>query len=131
MSPVAVCDLHTLFDDIEEWTSVAPEIRNVQKDLQSLETLRRLRLQNLGYDFPGKSEARKATLIFSQIGCLVSAVAYLHEQKIRHKDLKPSNILLTRGHIWLSDFGTATDFTHLLESATNNERGTPRYFAPE
>ena len=61
----------------------------------------------------------------------MSAVAYLHDQKIRHKDLKPSNILLTSDNLILSDFGSATDFSHLSQSATDNERGTPKYFAPE
>jgi serine/threonine protein kinase len=61
----------------------------------------------------------------------VSAVAYLHDQKIRHKDLKPSNILLTPTSLILSDFGSATDFSLLSQSATDNERGTPKYFAPE
>ena len=61
----------------------------------------------------------------------MSAVAYLHNQKIRHKDLKPSNILLTPTNLILSDFGSATDFSLLSQSATDNERGTPKYFAPE
>ncbi|PSN63191.1 kinase-like protein, partial [Corynespora cassiicola Philippines] len=65
-------------------------------------------------------------------GCLITAVEYLHEQKIRHKDLKPSNILLGPNDVWLTDFGSATDFSMLSQSATDGvERGTPKYFAPE
>lgn len=68
----------------------------------------------------------------SKIGCIVSAVEYLHSQRIRHKDLKPSNILLSREGLWLTDFGTATDFSLQTISRTENwERGTPKYFAPE
>jgi serine/threonine protein kinase len=130
MYPVAVCDLHTFFEDIEAWTNIAPN-NNPKAELDSLDPIHRSRLEHLGYDFPAKMERQKATLIYSKIGCLVSAVAYLHDQSIRHKDLKPSNILLSRENIWLSDFGSATDFTLLSQSATNNERGTPRYFAPE
>lgn len=73
----------------------------------------------------------KAPTIYLQIGCLVSAVEYLHEQEIRHKDLKPSNVLLSSDGLDLSDFGSAKDFSLLSQSATDNERGTPKYFAPE
>ncbi|KAF2000281.1 kinase-like protein, partial [Amniculicola lignicola CBS 123094] len=70
--------------------------------------------------------------LYSQIGCIVAAVEYLHIQSIRHKDLKPSNILLSPNRLWLTDFGSATDFSMLSVSATENgERGTPKYFAPE
>lgn len=55
-----------------------------------------------------------------------------HKQEIKHKDLKPSNILLSANGLWVTDFGTATDFSILTTSATENgERGTPKYFAPE
>ena len=70
--------------------------------------------------------------ILSKIGCIISAVEYLHSQRIRHKDLKPSNILLSEEGLWVTDFGTATDFSLQTISMTENmERGTPKYFAPE
>ncbi|KAF3004395.1 hypothetical protein E8E13_010133 [Curvularia kusanoi] len=118
LEPVAVCDLHTLFEDIEaHWDSRASPSQ--EQRLHSL-------------CFFGRDTAKhKATPIYFQIGCLVSAVTYLHEQKIRHKDLKPSNILMAEYGLYLSDFGTATDFSLLSQSATDNERGTPKYFAPE
>lgn len=41
-------------------------------------------------------------------------------------------ILLSADGLWLTDFGSATDFSLLSTSATENgERGTPKYFAPE
>ncbi|CAG8983807.1 hypothetical protein HYALB_00006773, partial [Hymenoscyphus albidus] len=43
-------------------------------------------------------------------GCLTSAVAYLHENNIRHKDIKPNNIVLKRDEIYITDFGTAIEF---------------------
>lgn len=59
-------------------------------------------------------------------------MAYIHESNIKHKDLKPSNILLSKNGLWLTDFGIATDFSVLTTSGTDNgERGTPKYFAPE
>lgn len=131
MYPVAVCDLHTFFEDVEEWSIMHPEESLPETGCRSFDPVRKSRLEKLGYNFPAKIENHKATIIYSKIGCLVSAVTYLHKQKIRHKDLKPSNILLSQDKIWLSDFGSATDFTLLSQSATNNERGTPRYFPPE
>lgn len=116
--PVAVCDLYTFFDDVEGYWA------GVRDDLQ-LE-----RLEQLG--FHGQSQLlNKASPVCSQMGCLLSAVAYLHEQKVRHKDLKPSNVLLLPHKLFLSDLGNATDFSGLSQSATDNERSTPKYHAPE
>jgi serine/threonine protein kinase len=133
MYPVAVCDLYTFFEDVEAWTDLVlqhPQFEFVV--LASLDPSSKERLDALGYDYPtDPSKGLMATPVFVQIGCLLSAVAYLHSQKIRHKDLKPFNILLSRNRIWISDFGSATDFSLLSQSGTDNERGTPRYFAPE
>lgn len=65
-------------------------------------------------------------------GCLASALAYLHHQNVSHKDIKPSNVLLTPNVIWLADFGAAKDFTDdLTSSSESRERGTLKYCAPE
>jgi serine/threonine protein kinase len=137
--PVATCDLASLLEDVdwlqkpilleqglplklsEEWTEQTEE--------------REARLQALGILLGGVTTlARDSAVAFlkSTIGCIASAVAYIHESDIKHKDLKPSNILLSRNGLWLTDFGTATDFSVLTTSVTDNgERGTPKYFAPE
>jgi serine/threonine protein kinase len=128
---VAVCDLHTFFEDVETWHRVAPESHSVETRRTSLDSDVMARLDALKYDFPLDGGGNWASIVYFRIGCLVSAISYLHDEKIRHKDLKPSNILLSPDHLWVSDFGSATDFTELSHSATNNERGTPRYFAPE
>ncbi|KAH4614864.1 hypothetical protein HBH68_010030 [Parastagonospora nodorum] len=131
MYPVAVCDLHTFFEDVGDWHETEGTSHRQDERLEMLEASQKTRLIALGYDFPSAQEPCKASLIYSKIGCLVSAVAYLHDRKIRHKDIKPSNILLTHDRLWLSDFGSATDFSLLSQSATDNERGSPRYFSPE
>lgn len=66
-------------------------------------------------------------------GCVAKAIEYLHSQRIRHKDLKPANVLMSsNGALWITDFGKSTDFSEASESATcNGDRGTPKYFAPE
>ncbi|OWY43297.1 kinase-like protein [Alternaria alternata] len=117
--PVAVCDLGTFFEDAETY------LQDDATDDQEL------RLRQLGYPSSKLYLKHKAWPIYSQIGCLISAVAYLHSQCIRHKDIKPSNILLSQGNLWLSDFGLARDFSNLVESGTDGGAGTARYKAPE
>jgi serine/threonine protein kinase len=129
--PVAICDMHTFFEDVEAWYNTGLESTILNTRQQMLDVNQKGRLAALGYQFPSSSKGHYAIPAYRKIGCLVSAISYLHDQKIRHKDLKPSNILLSRDRLWLSDFGSATDFSLLSSSATDNERGTPRYFSPE
>jgi serine/threonine protein kinase len=66
-------------------------------------------------------------------GCLARALEFLHEQSIRHKDIKPSNILVHGGNVLYTDFGLALDFTDKDGSTTVSMVNgmTPRYCAPE
>lgn len=61
---------------------------------------------------------------------ICSAMKYLHENKIIHRDLNPNNILLNKKkHVKICDFGLARsiDDTSLLTSGI----GTMHYMAPE
>lgn len=55
----------------------------------------------------------------------------VHYQKIIHRDVKPSNLLVAEdGHIKIADFGVSNQFegTDALLSSTV---GTPAFLAPE
>jgi serine/threonine protein kinase len=66
-------------------------------------------------------------------GCLATALEFLHEQKIRHRDIKPGNILINRGRVFLTDFGLSLNFTDASSSTTMSMVNgmTRRYCAPE
>jgi TolA-binding protein len=66
-------------------------------------------------------------------GCLATALEFLHGQNIRHKDIKPGNILIHRGNVLFADFGLSFDFTDADGSTTISMVNgmTPRYCAPE
>ena len=94
--------------------------------------------------YPGGMPEKEVALIMWQIG---SALAYLHEQKIAHQDLKPENIfLLQKGHYVLADFGVSSTMkrttmmltkkpTLQLDDSEADMRSeiylTPEYASPE
>ena len=66
-------------------------------------------------------------------GCLIVALVHAHNESVKHNDIKPSNILIKNGSPYLSDFGSAKDFSHLEMSTSRDDSiaGTPVYYAPE
>ena len=78
-------------------------------------------------------------IILTAFGCLSRGLSHIHGRNIRHKDIKPSNILYQMAFpreparfLW-ADFGLAYDFGHHPdESKTRGKsRYSPRYAAPE
>jgi serine/threonine protein kinase len=137
--PVATCHLASLLEDVDvlqkKYSTENGTPVELPDDLYEQWSDRVARLEALGIptNVPTRLIRDSAVAFLGQtIGCIAGAVAYLHASKIKHKDLKPSNILLSHDGLWLTDFGTATDFSVLTSSATEDgERGTPKYFAPE
>lgn len=79
------------------------------------------------------------TFLNKFFGCLSSALKFMHNKGVRHKDIKPTNILVYRSTVLLTDFGLARDFgdsSHTFSTSGMMSTGTPeaftrRYAAPE
>lgn len=77
-------------------------------------------------------------LFLTAFGCLSHGLAYIHGRDIRHKDVKPANILYEKANnkkaarfLW-ADFGLAYDFSETGNSKTKSTKiYSPRYAAPE
>ncbi|OBT69534.1 serine/threonine protein kinase [Pseudogymnoascus sp. 23342-1-I1] len=123
--PVAVCDLHNLLDDIEELhLGTSADVEDAEK-----------RFGMLGFRRGEKEDALEKQVhayLVSLLGCVTEALTYIHAQRIRHQDLKPSNILLAPGQVYLADFGISRDLKDSMHSVTDSYAGfTLGYAAPE
>lgn len=134
--PVARCDLATYLEDIDYLLKLDGKLIEQYSRTEHSERLDRFKAISRMDDkhpieFSRLSCAARARL-WECFGCITDAMLYLHESSIRHKDLKPLNILLSRDGLWLTDFGHSIDFSELSTSATTGgERGTLKYCAPE
>jgi serine/threonine protein kinase len=61
-------------------------------------------------------------------GCLATALSYLHDEEIKHRDIKPKNILVHKANVLLADFGISHDF---LDTTTGPTIATQKYCSPE
>jgi serine/threonine protein kinase len=78
-------------------------------------------------------QSKPDEILQRSFGCLASGLAYMHKHTIRHKDVKPQNILIHKGAIMFTDFGLSYDFADTGQSTTTGpvQGLTRRYCAPE
>jgi serine/threonine protein kinase/tetratricopeptide (TPR) repeat protein len=67
---------------------------------------------------------------------ILGALSYAHEHGVVHRDIKPGNVMLTRHHALLVDFGiakavSASSRSDAALTSTGLIVGTPAYMAPE
>ena len=74
-----------------------------------------------------------SAMLHKSFGCLAFGLAWLHSKLIRHKDIKPANILIHEGKLLFCDFGSAMDAELLDTTQTEGlaHKRTPRYASPE
>ncbi|HEX6315158.1 MAG TPA: serine/threonine-protein kinase, partial [Gemmatimonadaceae bacterium] len=66
---------------------------------------------------------------------ITDALAYAHEQGVVHRDIKPDNVMVSRGHALVTDFGVAKAVSASGSGSSLTSLGvalgTPAYMAPE
>ncbi|XP_054704645.1 serine/threonine kinase-like domain-containing protein STKLD1 isoform X2 [Grus americana] len=79
-----------------------------------------------------KSEKITDMVILKFLGQMVDALFYIHKQNIFHRNLKPSNILVTgEDSFMLSDFSTETLMTDEMRWKIRVEENCKSWMAPE
>uniref|UniRef100_A0A1B0G2Z6 non-specific serine/threonine protein kinase n=1 Tax=Glossina morsitans morsitans TaxID=37546 RepID=A0A1B0G2Z6_GLOMM len=80
-----------------------------------------------GRKIPDYFPERYIVTVFEQIS---SAINYMHDENILHRDLKTANVFLnSRGIVKIGDFGISKIMTTKIHAQT--VLGTPYYFSPE
>jgi serine/threonine protein kinase len=76
--------------------------------------------------------SEQCSTLSRSFGCLASGLDFIHKFPIRHKDIKPQNILVHEGQMIFTDFGIAFDASG-QDTTTTGVPGafTARYRAPE
>lgn len=79
----------------------------------------------LDHDLAGLLDTQKAHISRMHIKCymkqLLEGVAYMHKNKILHRDIKGANLLLdNQGHLKIADWGLARPWNETRIGYTNN-----------
>ncbi len=69
--------------------------------------------------------------IWSLFAGVVAGVYHLHVNRSLHEDIKPSNVLISKGHVKLADLGKAVPGQSTSTSTAQNNGGDLAYRSPE
>ena len=75
--------------------------------------------------------ALPATDTYRLLAEIADALAYAHTRGIVHRDVKPSNIMISGEHAVLVDFGVAQAVEEAIDITGGHFVGTTQYMAPE
>lgn len=75
----------------------------------------------------------KIAILQRAFGCLANGLEFMHQRRVRHKDIKPRNILIHQGLVLYTDFGYSLDSSQSDDNTTTrySEILNRRYSAPE
>jgi serine/threonine protein kinase len=82
----------------------------------------------------GALDISTTKILLTGLGCLTSAVLYLHSLKkaVRHKDIKPQNILVDiHGSLLIADFGISNKYGEVHTTGPGGTPFTAKYAPPE
>jgi serine/threonine-protein kinase len=78
------------------------------------------------------AEAMPVGRILDIVSQVALGLAYAHEHGIVHRDVKPSNIMVSsEGHVKITDFGIARMESASVRTQTGMVLGSPKYMSPE
>ncbi|KAL2187637.1 kinase-like protein [Thermothelomyces heterothallicus CBS 203.75] len=131
--PVAVCNLDILLNDIDCLRTNHGDREDIISRLHALDLkdLSAIEGPAPAVRNPAGRDSCPLEYLRQVMGCITRAVAYCHGSNVRHLDLKPANILLNPGRVYLADFGIAKDVHDRDNTMTIGVQGTPKWRAPE
>jgi serine/threonine protein kinase len=89
-------------------------------------------IADVGKMQPGAKKNEAVHKMRHWAACLVRATDYMHDRRVKHKDIKPGNILVRGEDVWITDFGIAKEFVDQnSESYPTHVDGTRAYCPPE
>ncbi|UDD65226.1 hypothetical protein AFCA_012419 [Aspergillus flavus] len=123
--PFATCDLEKLLEELDyaQYHEQKDTVSTLLAELGWIPTTTKAAQWKPGDIFPNLRRI---------CGCVCSALLYLHQHRIRHKDIKPSNVLVGKDGVYITDFNISKAFENDRSSRTMGPyAGTRIYSAPE